>query len=176
MILGTTPKNAPPSSGYVPSEKMLSSKSPRVRLGMKLVCHRRKKSWSRICTDLHGSSREALRLSVRIRKIRGQFFLPLRLHRLFLSHAPADFALHLAGFLVSIGDHMVAVQDLSIQNLQRQRILHQLLYGALQRPRSKVRVIALREKQFFRSISEFDRDFAIGQQTAHVLEAQFDDF
>src|SRR5712671_3902172 len=31
MTLGTTPKKAPPSSGYVPSEKTVSSKSPRVR-------------------------------------------------------------------------------------------------------------------------------------------------
>src|SRR5690348_6183538 len=30
ITFGTTPKNAPPSSGYVPSEMMVNSKSPRV--------------------------------------------------------------------------------------------------------------------------------------------------
>jgi hypothetical protein len=38
----------------VPSEKMLSSKSPRVRLGMQLVCHRREihsHGFARIFTD-----------------------------------------------------------------------------------------------------------------------------
>src|SRR6478736_4595256 len=30
ITLGTTPKNAPPSSGYVPSEMIVNSKSPRV--------------------------------------------------------------------------------------------------------------------------------------------------
>ena len=53
--------------------------------------------------------------------------LPLRFRRFFLSHALADLEFHLAGFLVGVDDHVVAMQNLSIENLQGQRILHQLL-------------------------------------------------
>src|SRR5271167_584339 len=49
MTLGTTPKNAPPSSGYVPSDKTVSSKSPSVSRCMELVCHS-----NLIATDLRG--------------------------------------------------------------------------------------------------------------------------
>src|SRR5882757_11020369 len=70
---------------------------------------------------------------------------------------------------------MVAVQDLSIQNPESQRILHQLLDGALERTRSEVGVVTLREEHVFGSVREFDRDLTVGEQTAHVLQAQLDD-
>ena len=57
----------------------------------------------------------------------------------------------------------------------RQRILHQLLDGALQRTRSEVRVVALREEQVFCRVGELERDLAIGQQAANVFEPQLDD-
>src|ERR1700734_3232367 len=43
--------------------------------------------------------------------------------RLFFSHALAHFELHLAGFLVGIDHDVIAVQNLAVKNLQRQRIL-----------------------------------------------------
>src|ERR1700733_14077201 len=55
ITLGTTPKNAPPSSGYVPSEKTLSSKSPSVSWCINLVCHREP-----VATDLDRFSRIVL--------------------------------------------------------------------------------------------------------------------
>ena len=53
--------------------------------------------------------------------------LPLHWNRFFLSHALADFELHLPGFLVGIHDDVIAVQNFAVEDLQCQRILHQLL-------------------------------------------------
>ena len=47
-----------------------------------------------------------------------------------LADARADFERHLAGLLVSVDDDVVAVQDFAVEDLQRQRILHQLLDGS----------------------------------------------
>ena len=67
------------------------------------------------------------------------------------------------------------MQHLAVEDLQRQRVLHQLLDGALQRTRSEVRVVAFGEQQFFGRVGEFERDLALGQQTPQVFQTQVDD-
>jgi hypothetical protein len=64
----------------------------------------------------------------------------------FLSHALTDIEFHLAGFLVGIYDDVVAMQNFSVQYLQRQGVLHQLLYRPLQGTRSEVGVVTLSEQ------------------------------
>src|SRR3989454_8428956 len=93
----------------------------------------------------------------------------------FLAHALADFKLHLACALIRLHDHVVPVQHLAVQDLQRQRILHQLLDGPLQRTCTEIRVKALGEEQVFRGIGQLERNLALGQQTAHIFQAQLDD-
>src|SRR5712691_3393653 len=100
--------------------------------------------------------------------------LPFRLCRFFLPHALADFEFHLAGFLVGIHHDVIAVQNLSVQNLQRQRILDQLLNGALERSSAEVGVVSLSEEQLFGGVGELDRDLTVGKQAAHVFKAQLD--
>ena len=70
---------------------------------------------------------------------------------------------------------MIAVQNFAVENLQRQRILNQLLDRALQRTRAKVRIVTLREQQIFGRIGQLQRNLAIGEQAANVFEAQLDD-
>jgi hypothetical protein len=82
--------------------------------------------------------------------------LALRLRRFFLPHALAHLELHLAGLLVGVDLYVVAVQNFAVENFHRQRILHQLLNGSLQRTRSEVGVVALREQQLFGRIGELD--------------------
>ena len=82
---------------------------------------------------------------------------------------------HLAGFLVGVDDDVIAVQDFAVENLQRQRILHQLLDRALQRTRAEVRVVALREQKIFGCVRQLERNLAIGEQAANVFQAQLDD-
>ena len=62
----------------------------------------------------------------------------------FLPDALADRELHLAGLFVRVNDHVIAVQHLAVENLQCQRVLHELLDRPLQRTRSEVRIVALR--------------------------------
>src|SRR6202035_3591012 len=69
---------------------------------------------------------------------------------------------------------VVAVQNFPIQNLQGERILDQLLYGALQRTGAEVGIVTLRKEQFFCSVRKLDRDFAIGQQAADIFKPQLD--
>src|SRR5579872_2977787 len=101
--------------------------------------------------------------------------LSFRLCRFFLADSFTYFEGHLAGLLVGVDDDMIAVKDLAIEDLHRQRILHQLLDRALQRTRTKVRIVALREEQVFGRVRELERDLAIGQQPPHIFEAQLDD-
>src|ERR1035438_1172853 len=70
---------------------------------------------------------------------------------------------------------MIDVQNFSIQNFHGQRILHQLLNGALQRTRSKVWIVAFGEEQFFRGVGKFERNFAVRKQTPQIFEPQVDD-
>src|SRR4051812_22152007 len=98
-----------------------------------------------------------------------------RFRRFLFSYPLANLEGHLAGFLVGSDDQMIAVQHFSVENLQSERILYELLNRALQRTRAEVRVIALGEKQIFRRIRELERNFAIGEQAPHIFEPQFDD-
>src|SRR5436190_6787283 len=93
----------------------------------------------------------------------------------FFTYTLADFEDHLAGFLVRIDHDVIAVEHLSVEDLQRERILNQLLDGALQRTRSEIRIVALREQQVFGSVGELERDLAIRQQAANVFQPQLDD-
>src|SRR5882757_3812770 len=70
---------------------------------------------------------------------------------------------------------MVSMQHRAVEDLQRQRVLHQLLDGALQRTRSEVGVVAYGEQQLFGGVGELERSFALGQQTPQVFETQLDD-
>src|ERR1700722_16914247 len=94
---------------------------------------------------------------------RGQISLQPGFFAFFLADALADFELHLARFLVGIRDDVIAVQNFAVENLQRQRILHQLLKRTLQRTCPEVGIVALSEDQFLRGVSEFDRNLAISQ-------------
>src|SRR5258708_34324917 len=94
---------------------------------------------------------------------------------LFLAYSLADFEGHLSGALVGVDDDVVAVDHFAVQNLERQRILNQLLDGALQGTGAKVRVVSLSEEQFFGGIRELERNLAVGQQTADIFQAQLDD-
>src|ERR1039458_2712231 len=55
MVFGTTPKRAPPSRKYVPSETTVSSKSPRV-----VLCMYRHRGRPRPLSRLHQSCRASL--------------------------------------------------------------------------------------------------------------------
>ena len=58
--------------------------------------------------------------------IRGEK-LPPRSRGFLLPHPLADFENHLAGLLVGVDDEVVAVQHRAVEDLERQRVLHQLL-------------------------------------------------
>src|SRR5690242_6337247 len=70
---------------------------------------------------------------------------------------------------------MVPVQDLTVEDLQRQRILNKFLDGAFQWTRTEVRIVALRQEQVFRRVGKLKRDLAIGQQAANIFQPQLDD-
>ena len=88
----------------------------------------------------------------------------------FLPYPLADLEGHLARFLVGVDDHVVTVQNLAVQDFHRQRILHQLLDGALQRTCSKVWIVAFGEEQLFCGVGQLQRNLAVGEQTAQILE------
>src|SRR5215470_2345764 len=69
---------------------------------------------------------------------------------------------------------MVTVEHIPVKNLERQRVLDKLLDRALQGTGTESRVVALVEEQFFGGVGQLDRDFAVGQETAKVFEAQID--
>src|SRR5580658_4001540 len=62
ITLGTTPKSAPPSRGYVPSEKMLSSKLPSVNRCIR-QCATRGISFFTTEKQSHGGEQNEGRLS-----------------------------------------------------------------------------------------------------------------
>src|SRR5207245_227266 len=68
------------------------------------------------------------------------------LGRLSFSHSLANFERHLAGALVGVNNDVVTVQNFAVKNLQRERILHQLLNGTFQRASAEVRVKAFGEE------------------------------
>ena len=59
--------------------------------------------------------------------MRGHSPSALYFFRLLFSYALAHFELHLGGFLVGIDHDVIAVQNFTVENLQRQRVLDQLL-------------------------------------------------
>src|SRR5208337_2603383 len=101
--------------------------------------------------------------------------LPLRLRYIFFADARADCERHLACLLVGVDYDVVAVEDFAVENLERQRILHQFLNRALQGARAEVRVVALGEQQVFGGVGQLERNFAVGEQAADVFQAQLDD-
>ncbi len=78
--------------------------------------------------------------------------LPLGSCRFFFAHPLADLKGHLARAFIRVDDDVVAVQYFAVENLERQRILHQLLNGALQRTRSEVWIVAFGEEQLLRGV------------------------
>src|ERR1700682_1902 len=91
-----------------------------------------------------------------VRPLRSRW-LSSRLCRHFLAYSLADFEDHLAGFLGGIHDYVIAVQHFAVEDLQRQRVLHQFLNRALERTRPEVRVKALCEEQLFGCIGQLER-------------------
>src|SRR5438067_5731775 len=100
--------------------------------------------------------------------------LAARLGWLLLSHSLANFERHLSGALIGIYYDVVTVQNFAVKNLQRERILHQLLNGTFQGAGAEVGVEAFGEEQLFRCVGQLDGNLALGQQTAHIFETQLD--
>ena len=77
-----------------------------------------------------------------------------------LAHPLAD----LEGYLpaLDVDDDVIAVQDLAVEDFEGERVLHQLLDSALQRPRSEVRVVAFGKEEFLRGVGQLERDFSVG--------------
>src|SRR5208283_2655409 len=103
-------------------------------------------------TTLYSTSRDqslTFAVETRLACARHALTLLLRLGRHFLPDTLTYFENHLASFFIGIHDHVVPVQNLAVQNLQRQRVLHQFLNRSLQRTRSKVGIIAFGKEQFF---------------------------
>src|SRR5579864_1341965 len=121
-----------------------------------------------------GQSSQAIS-PLRTRGITGETVSSPRSRWLLLSHPLADFELHLAGFFVSVDHDVIPVENFSIENLQGEGILNQLLDRPLQRTRAEVRIVPLREQQFFRAIGQFERDLALGEQATYVFQPQLDD-
>ena len=63
---------------------------------------------------------------------------------------------------VGVQRHVVAVQHGAVEDLHRQRVLHQALDGALERARSVGAVVAGLEDRRARRVGEFKRDVAVG--------------
>src|ERR1035437_3048252 len=97
-------------------------------------------------TRSHGANKSGNAFSVSL-CLRGE--LAFGLGWFFLAYAFAHFELHLARLLVGVDDHVIAVEDFAVENLERERILHQLLDGSLQRTHTEVRAISLRGAQSF---------------------------
>src|SRR5438270_11986700 len=97
--------------------------------------------------------------------------LPLScLCRLRVAHPMAHRELHLASRFVGVDNYMVTVQHFPIQDLQSQRVLHQLLNCTLQGPRSEVRIVAFGEQELARGIGEFQRNLALSEQPPQVFQ------
>src|SRR5215468_5846769 len=63
---------------------------------------------------------------------------------------------------LGVDDHRVALDEIPAEELKRQRILDQALHGALQRPRSIHRVVALLGQYFLRRRCQLERDALVG--------------
>ena len=67
------------------------------------------------------------------------------------------------------------MQHRALQDAHGQRVLHQALDGALERPGAVGAVVAGLEDGFARGVGELERDSAVEQELAQVVEAQVDD-
>src|SRR5579864_414781 len=76
---------------------------------------------------------------------------------------PAHGKHHLPFRHIGIHHHMIAMQHLAFQDLQRQRVLDQPLDRPLQRTRSIGPVIAFQEQQLLGWLRKFDGDLAVSQ-------------
>ena len=90
--------------------------------------------------------------------------------RFLLPDPFADLEDHFASALVGIDDDVITVQDLPIQYLEGERILHQLLDRTLQRTGAKVRVKPLGKQQVLGCIGEFERNLALSQLPPQIFE------
>src|ERR1700760_2913702 len=78
-------------------------------------------------------------------------------------------------FLVCVDDHVISVQPLAFENLDREWILDQALDRTLQRPRTVDRIVARFEDGLARCIGELQHDAPIGEQFAQVVQTKVDD-
>src|SRR5712692_2674829 len=74
------------------------------------------------------------------------------------------YALEAHGIALAVAVHanVITGEHFAVQDLQCQRILHQALDGAAQRPGAVCWVVAFAHQQLFRCRREFERDFAFG--------------
>src|SRR6266567_3214947 len=89
-----------------------------------------------------------------------------------LAHALTHLEAHLA--ILRIHHNVVSVENLAVEDLQRQRVLNKFLDCPLQGPRSEVRIVAFGEEQLACRVSKFERYFAISQQASHIFQSQLD--
>src|SRR6185437_12322193 len=75
-----------------------------------------------------------------------------------------------------IGFHLdvISMQDLTVENLDRQRILNEPLNRALERARSVGAFIAGHQQLMPRLTGQLDGDVAVAQQPLQILEPQID--
>src|ERR1700743_1762821 len=78
-------------------------------------------------------------------------------------------------FLVCVDDHVISVQRLALEDLDREWVLNQALDRALQRPRTVDRIVTCFEDGLARCIGQLQRDATVGKQLAPVVQAQGDE-
>ncbi len=83
--------------------------------------------------------------------------------------------LHLTFAQIGVDHHMVALQDLAIENPHGQRVLDHALDRPLQRTSAIRRIVAFSKDQLLRFVRQLNADFPISQQTPQVFEPQVDD-
>ncbi len=76
---------------------------------------------------------------------------------------------------IRIDRERVAGNHFAVEQLHGERVLDEPLDGALQRPRSELRIVALAEEQFVSFLRQRDLDLALGEEPAEVLKLQVDD-
>src|SRR5271154_3172359 len=81
---------------------------------------------------------------------------------------------HLLALGVCIHHHFVAGANFVIENLERQRILNQPLYGSLHGTRAVFGIVAFAEQQLSRRGSQFESDLASSEQFHDLAHLKFD--
>src|SRR6266446_8405959 len=82
---------------------------------------------------------------------------------------------HGVALAIAVHANMIAGEHLAVQDLQRQRILHQSLNRASQRPGAVCWVVTFAHQQLLRRGREFKRDLAFRQQLFHSAQQQLHD-